>query len=149
MKRRINLALMCALVILLCIVFLSSCDLINPGGDECSHSFTDWEITKSATCATEGVRQRKCSLCGFTEEAKVEKNASHDYGEFALVEENDCLRTGKAVRTCKRCGDEDVAFVLGDHAYGEWIEAKEPTLNEEGCIGHYKCGVCGNAFDED
>ena len=40
-------------------ISLSSCD-----PKECSHDFTDWEITKEATCVTEGTRQRECKLCG-------------------------------------------------------------------------------------
>ena len=115
---------------------------------KCVHDWGEFRMIERATCTSKGKTERTCKLCGATEQRDTPE-ADHSYGEFVLVEENDCLRTGKAVRTCSRCGDEDVAFVLGDHAYGEWIEAKEPTLNEEGCIGHYKCGVCGNTFDED
>lgn len=149
MKRKISLALTCALVTLLCILFLSSCDPVNPNNGECTHDFTDWVITKSATCVTEGVRQRECRLCGETEEAKIEKNASHNYGEFVLVEENDCLRTGKAVRTCNICGDEDIAYLLGDHKTAALVEAKEPTFLEDGCIEHFVCNVCGKYLDKD
>ena len=115
---------------------------------KCVHDWGEFRMIERATCTSKGKVERTCKLCGVTEQRDTPES-DHSYGEFVLVEENDCLRTGKAVRTCSRCGDEDIAFVLGDHAYGEWIEAKEPTLNEEGCIGHYKCGVCGNAFDED
>ncbi|MBQ7391009.1 MAG: hypothetical protein IJW02_07910 [Clostridia bacterium] len=115
---------------------------------KCVHDWGEFRMIERATCTSKGKTERTCKLCGATEQRDTPES-DHSYGEFVLVEENDCLRTGKAVRTCSVCGDEDIAFVLGDHAYGEWIEAKEPTLNEEGCIGHYKCGVCGNAFDED
>ena len=115
---------------------------------KCVHDWGEFRMIERATCTSKGKTERTCKLCGATEQRDTPET-SHNYSEFVLVEENDCLRTGKAVRTCNVCGDEDVAFVLGDHAYGEWIEAKEPTLNEEGCVGHYKCGVCGNAFDED
>ncbi len=144
MKRKFGLCLL-VLLILSIVISLSSCDPKK----ECSHDFTDWEITQSATCTTEGIRQRECKLCGVIEEAKVEKNASHDYGEFVAAEENDCLRTDKMIRTCKRCGHEDVAYLLGDHKPGTWVEAKEPTFLEDGCIGHYVCNVCGQNIDRD
>jgi len=144
MKRRFGFICLLVLLTLSTIISLSSCE-----PKKCSHDFTDWVITEPATCVSEGVRQRECSLCGVTEEAKVEKNSSHDYGEFVVVEENDCLRTGRAIRTCKRCDHEDVAFMLGDHKPGAWIEAKEPTFLEDGCVGHYVCNVCGKTVDRD
>ena len=145
MKKRFGLICLLVLFTLSIAVFLSSCD----PEEECSHDFTDWEITKEATCTTEGVRRRECRLCGETEEEKVEKNSSHDYGEFVLVEENDCLRTGKAIRTCKRCGDEDTTYLLGNHKPGEWVGAKEPTLLADGCVEHSVCTVCGKSIDRD
>ena len=146
MKRKLGLCLLVFLILSI-VISLSSCDLTNRNKDKCTHDYTDWEITKSATCVTEGVRQRECRLCGATEEAKVEKNASHDYGEFVLVEENNCLRTGKAIRTCKICGAEDQTYVLGDHKPGAWVGSKEPTFLEDGCVEHSVCTACGKSID--
>ena len=146
MKRKLGLCLLVFLILSI-VISLSSCDLTNRNKDKCTHDYTDWEITKSATCVTEGVRQRECRLCGATEEAKVEKNSSHDYGEFVLVEENNCLRTGKAIRTCKICGAEDQTYVLGDHKPGAWVGAKEPTFLEDGCVEHSVCTACGKSID--
>ena len=61
MKRRFGLLCLLALLTLSIVISLSSCD-----PKECSHDFTDWEITKEATCVTEGTRQRECKLCGET-----------------------------------------------------------------------------------
>ncbi len=150
MKKISKIMLLLTLVGLLGLVFLASCDFTIFGKDEeCIHDWDDFRVIERATCTSKGKVERTCKLCGVTEQRETPDFAAHNYGEFVLVEENDCLRTGKAVRTCNICGDEDVTYLLGDHAYGEWIEAKDATLTEDGCLGHYECSVCGKAFDED
>ena len=43
----------------------------------CEHVFSEWTVTKEATCAKVGKSTRACSLCSKTEEKTIAKNNDH------------------------------------------------------------------------
>ena len=115
---------------------------------KCVHDWGDFRVIERATCTSKGVTERTCKLCGATEQRETPE-ASHRYSESVSIEKNDCLHTGIITRLCEVCGNKEEESFKGPHTIGAWIEAKEPTFFETGCIGHYECSVCGGAFDAD
>lgn len=39
--------------------------------DKKAHTFGDWTITKEATTTEKGIKQRKCTICNYTESAEI------------------------------------------------------------------------------
>ena len=39
----------------------------NTPGEECTHQYDTWSITKNATCSGDGVQSRTCKKCGYME----------------------------------------------------------------------------------
>ena len=115
---------------------------------KCVHDWGDFRVIERATCTSKGVTERTCKLCGITEQRDTPE-ASHRYSESVSIEKNDCLHTGIITRLCEICGNKVEESFTGPHTLGAWIEAKDPSLFETGCIGHYECSVCGGAFDAD
>ncbi|MBQ7390896.1 MAG: hypothetical protein IJW02_07325, partial [Clostridia bacterium] len=115
---------------------------------KCVHEWGDFRVIERATCTSKGVTERTCKLCGITEQRDTPET-SHRYRESISIEKNDCLHTGIITRICEICGNKEEESFTGPHTLGAWIEAKDPSLFETGCIGHYECSVCGGAFDAD
>ena len=115
---------------------------------KCVHNWGDFRVIERATCTSKGVTERTCKLCGITEQRDTPE-ASHRYSESISIEKNDCLHTGIITRICEICGNKEEESFTGPHTLGAWIEVKDPSLFETGCIGHYECSVCGDAFDAD
>lgn len=55
-----------------------------------------------ATCAQEGIKYEKCSICGETKETKVSKK-DHTYGEWVNVGTATCGEQGTQERECSVC----------------------------------------------
>ena len=83
----------------------------------CEHEFDTGTITKEATCAEEGTRTYKCTLCG-NENTENIPCVPHEYEE-KVNKEPTFDSTGTATYTCKICGD----------SYSEDIPKKERTVN--------------------
>ena len=69
---------------------------------ECTHSFSEWEITAPATCTQEGIKTRTCNICGATETAKVSKT-QHSYTTKIVAATADAK--GYTLHICSVCGD--------------------------------------------
>ena len=95
---------------------------------------------KEPTCEETGLTEgKKCSVCGETTIAQqVIPALGHTLGTEA---------TCKDKATCLVCGES--YGELAPHTYGELIEAKEPTCEEDGNIAHYSCSVCNKLFIKD
>lgn len=68
---------------------------------ECRHEFTEWTVTKPATCIAEGEKTRKCTHCGFEETAVIEKT-EHTFVDEVV--EPTTEEKGYTVHTCSVCG---------------------------------------------
>ena len=71
----------------------------------CQHSFSEWVVTKEATCAKTGKSERTCSLCSTTEEQTIAKTTKHTEvidKAIAATCGKDGLTKGSHCSTCKK-----------------------------------------------
>lgn len=110
------------------------------------HTFSDWKVTKEATCAEDGSKERVCTdkECGKVEKKVIKATGEHKEGEWEKVTEQTCVEKGVIQKFCTVCGKvlkEEVIAATG-HKYGEWHQSKVPTVFEsEEEIR--RCTVCG------
>lgn len=64
-----------AIILIMCVMMALTFTLLGCGDDSdsksCSHTWSDWEVVKAATCTESGKNKRKCSNCGETEERTI------------------------------------------------------------------------------
>lgn len=134
---------------------------------EHTHSFSDWQITKEATCIDAGTETRTCE-CGYFEERELAA-LGHDYvdgkcsrcGEVdpeyvppcghsserkEITLEATCTEPGKAKIYCEECGEllrEEIIPANG-HKFGNWQITKEATCTTSGT----KTRVCENCSEK-
>lgn len=105
---------------------------------ETGHNFVE-TVETVATCKTEGVIKKECSICGETKTEILAKTA-HNYSEAR--QEPTCLAEGKLIKKCSICGNtvtETLAKI--DHKYTE--TKQDPTCKVEGKLIQ-KCEMCGD-----
>lgn len=94
------------------------------------HSFSDWYITKDVTCTTDGLEERKCSVC---EETEINTIFAEGHKYKAEVIAPTCTTLGYTVHTCV-CGDKytDSYVFYADHDLDENGDCKNCTYPENG-----------------
>lgn len=110
------------------------------------HNFSDWVISKDATCSSSGEEYRTCSLCGEVETQTISMK-SHTY--TSVLTAPTCTEKGYTTYTCD-CGDSyvtDEVSAIG-HSFVDWIVRTNATCKTDGeqyrvCI---ECGVEEIAF---
>lgn len=117
--------LLCAVMLTLMVV----CAFASCGGNDDvsgntthTHNYGEWETTKSATCTTEGAKERYCS-CGEKQTASIAK-LEHSYGEWETIKEATFAENGEKKRSCK-CGSEELEtlkFTSGTVTKAELVE---------------------------
>ncbi len=113
------------------------------------HNWGEWETTLEPTTGAEGKRERKCTVCGNSEEEtlpKLPEGHTHSYTE--TVTAPTCTEAGYTLHTCA-CGDtyRDAEVAAAGHSWGEWETTLEPTAEAEG-KRERKCAVCGTSEEE-
>ncbi len=173
MKKLIQLTMVTAA--LLCMI--TSCNLTNkpqdneqnpPSGDNRVHAYSDWTVTKAATCGEEGVLTRTCADCGKVEENKILPTGVHKQSEDSAVAPT-CTSVGLSSGIhCSECGMVIVAqqeIPMIDHIYSSDndascnkcgytrdvvcahetlidIPAVAPSCTESGLTAGTKCANC-------
>lgn len=111
------------------------------------HNWSQWRVSKAATCTTNGVQERECSLC-HEKETKLILELGHSYAEEVV--KPTCDQPGYTVYTCTRCGHsyvdmDSIVEALG-HAYDKEVTA--PTHDKMGYTT-YTCTRCGHSYVSD
>ena len=96
-----------------------------------NHTFGDWTETKPATTTEEGLRERTCSICKYTQTETLPVH-THD-----VHDETWKYNDTKHWQECS-CGEK---LNVANHAYGEWRVTKPATETEEGSKAR-DCTVC-------
>lgn len=115
------------LILIFVMLFLAACE--EP--QEHVHEFGNWDTTKKATCAEEGLKVRYCS-CGEEQTKNISKK-DHYYVNGV----------------CSRCGmiaDEESneeSINRCAHRTTIVIDGMEPTCRENGLTDGEKCAICG------
>ena len=96
-----------------------------------NHTFGDWTETKPATTTEEGLKERTCSVCEYTQEETIPVH-THDVHDKAWKYDDT-----NHWQECS-CGEK---LNVANHIYGDWRETKPATETEEGSKAR-DCTVC-------
>ena len=96
-----------------------------------NHTFGDWTETKPATTTEEGLKERTCSVCEYTQEETIPVH-THDVHDKAWKYDDT-----NHWQECS-CGEK---LNVANHAYGEWRVTKPATETEAGSRER-DCTVC-------
>ena len=67
------------------------------------HKYYEWTTTKENTCTEEGITQRKCRICSFTESKKLDKKAHEWDTDFTVDKKATFQADGSKSKHCKNC----------------------------------------------
>ena len=112
--------------------------------DEVEHTFSDWKITKNASCTDAGIKERICKVCGKTETQTIAKTGHKSVTDKTISAT--CTTDGKTEGShCSVCGAvikaQDTIKATG-HKFGNWTTIKPVTCTESGTQIR-KCETCG------
>ena len=102
-----------------------------------NHTFGDWTETKPATTTEEGLKERTCSVCEYTQTETLPVH-THDVHDKAWKYDET-----EHWQECS-CGEK---LNVANHAYGEWRVTKPATETEEGSKAR-DCTVCDHVQTE-
>lgn len=108
-----------------------------------THSYTS-EVTKAATCTTDGVRIYLCS-CGDTYTETIAKTG-HSYKTTTTAAT--CTEQGYTTHTCGKCGDsyKDAYTSAKGHSYTSKVTTAA-TCTTNG-VKTYTCSTCNHSYTE-
>ena len=117
------------------ILSMASCDLLRDYYDEYEHvhTYSDWVITKEASCFEEGIQTRICNNCDQTQTLPI--SAGHRWqSEWTIIKEATCTENGLREIICDSCQakESEAIAVLTSHPWGAWTITKEATCTEDG-----------------
>lgn len=73
--------------------------------EECEHVAGEWETEKAATCAADGRRVQRCSVCNEVLHSETIEATGHVYGEWKVLTEPTETTDGLKERRCEHCDD--------------------------------------------
>ncbi len=112
------------------------------------HEWSEWTVTREASCEKEGSRTRKCASCGQTEKETL-LATGHDVQAWTVTKAPDCIHDGKREGICSRCGKSvAVKLLKRGHDLGEWkttVRATDYTKGRRSAV----CSFCGKSREEE
>ena len=99
--------------------------------EESPHNFGDWTETKPATTTEEGLKERTCSICKYTQTETLPVHTHDVHDEAWKYDET------QHWQECS-CGEK---LNVANHTYGDWKVTKEATETEAGSRER-DCTVC-------
>lgn len=116
--------------------------------NNCTHSYGEWIIRKTATCVSAGEKYRVCDLCYKTEVEEIPAAGNHTYGEWIISKEAACTAQGEKYRICTLCNNKETAVIpAAGHSFSdEWTVDIPPTYFETGEKSHH-CTCCDARSD--
>lgn len=111
-------------------------------GEKAKHTFEeDKSKAKAATCAAEGEKVEKCTVCGYEKKTTLSK-LSHEFVEDAAASTTStCSVPGKKVEKCKNCTEKkETDLPLAAHTLGAGTEKTEG----ERTYFEFECSTCHN-----
>ena len=96
------------------------------------HNWSEWTVTKQATCSEQGSRTHYCRRCQKTETQSI-PTTGHAYGPWEVTTPATCEQEGVQTHKCANCGRTETkpAPALG-HDWDEGKVTKAPTATEDG-----------------
>lgn len=111
----------------------------------------DEEKSKDATCTTDEVLVKKCSVCGqsYTDNVNNKKKLNHDMQLVKTVAPT-CSDEGYDLYKCSRCDVTEkrniVPAISGSHDW-QFTKTVAPTCTEKGYT-KYTCSRCGDTYKD-
>ena len=160
MKKTIKIALLLCLISLVSILMFTACNSKdNPAPEESTskettttptpaHIWSEWIVIKEAKCEENGLLQRYCTECNYTESKPIDALGHTEVIDQAVAPT--CTSIGITQgKHCSVCNEVFVAQttidVLG-HSYTSTITP--PTTTEDGYKLTYTCSNCGDVYTE-
>ena len=109
------------------------------------HNYGNWEVTKEATCTTDGTKRRFCQRCGVIEIVTINKLGHNDDNKFVVSKPATCTESGLEKTHCTRCKIEMSSRVINalGHLYNSGKVTKAATCTEKGVMT-YSCTRCNS-----
>ena len=132
------------------------CNQINEGTQryvaKIDHEYSDWVVTKPATCTEDGIREQVCSGCGDKITEAIEAKGHIWRAGFIVDKEATCEESGIKSIHCAACdivkeGSEKEIPATGHQWEEEYTVDKTSSCTEEGSESIH-CAVC-EAIKED
>lgn len=79
--------------------------------EECEHVAGEWKTEKAATCAADGKRVQRCSVCNEVLHSETIAATGHAYGEWTVRTEPTETTDGLKERRCEHCDDVQTEVV--------------------------------------
>lgn len=79
--------------------------------EECEHVAGEWETEKASTCAADGRRVQRCSVCNEVLHSETIAATGHAYGEWTVRTEPTETTDGLKERRCQHCDDVQTEVV--------------------------------------
>ncbi len=102
------------------------------------HQPGEWQISRNATCTSEGYRYQRCTACRAYLNEETIPVTGHTAGEWQSIAPT-CTEAGLEGKCCTTCGEllegEIVAALGGSHTFGEW--------EDDGVDITKTCSKCG------
>ena len=108
------------------------------------HDWSDWGVTKEATCDEPGQESRTCGHCGETQTQAI-LPTGHTYE--AEVVAPTCTAAGYTVYTCTCCGNSYMSDIVDPTGHTFEAVVTAPTCTEQG-FTTYTCH-CGERYVDD
>lgn len=111
----------------------------------------DEEKSKDATCTTDEILVKKCSVCGqsYTDKVNNKKKLNHDM-QFVKTVAPTCADDGYDLYKCSRCDYTEhknpVPAIAGSHDW-QFTKTVAPTCNEKG-YDLYTCKKCNSTYKD-
>lgn len=111
----------------------------------------DEEKSKDATCTTDEILVKKCSVCGqsYTDNVNNKKKFNHDM-QFVKTVAPTCADDGYDLYKCSRCDYTEkknpVPAIAGSHDW-QFTKTVAPTCNEKG-YDLYTCKKCNSTYKD-
>ncbi len=110
------------------------------------HRWSEFKVTKEATCTEDGSRERVCEVCD-KKDVQVIPALGHTWTAFKETKAATCTEDGSQERTCTVCGAKEVQVIPAAHKFGEFVVIEEPTCDASGTKEH-TCTVCSHKETE-
>lgn len=129
-------------------MLLSATFVFTACKSDCAHTYSEWEVTTSSTCTTDGAKTRTCSKCGDVESESIP--ASHTLTRISSTAET-CDLGILAHDHCSVCNknfidgvektEEQLVTTKGHHFHS--VPKVAPTCLTAGTLAHFHCENCG------
>ncbi len=104
------------------------------------HDQGRWQLSKPATCTSEGLDELVCTRCNSVSESRVLSKIAHEYS--TVITEPTCTERGYTTYTCVNCKDTYTKDYVDEKGHSWSHVVTSPTCIEQGYTTH-TCIDCG------